>query len=420
MLENLISFAISILIGLLLGIERERSYVKGAQAIGVRTFMLLALLGTIVSKIDQAIIIAVVSVFVFSLILLGYFRSTLRFKKNIDAGITTEISAGIVFCLGFMVPYYPLASIAISAVVLLILIERKRLHKFSRRELKPHEIESAVILLVFVLGVLPVLPNHPIDPWHLFNPRNFGLLMATIAGIQFAGYLAIRLFDQRVGMMLTGFLGGLVSSTAVFATLPSTLRSHPHLTGATIGSALLAIVAMLVEVAIILLVASPVLLGVIFLPIVTMMMVGIISAWLLFRHQQINPALPSHLSNPLDFFSVFRTSVFIGIILIVVAIAKRYLGAEGVMFASFISGLFEIHGVTLATALLYVGNQLKLANAGMVLALAIMATFVSKIFLLWSLTPYHFALRMTLFLLGILLSGGLVYWLMLAASTRFF
>lgn len=71
MLENLISFSISLLIGLLIGIERERSHREGSQPIGIRTFILLSLLGTTTAVLKQPIITLTASTFAFGMILVG-------------------------------------------------------------------------------------------------------------------------------------------------------------------------------------------------------------------------------------------------------------------------------------------------------------------------------------------------------------
>jgi hypothetical protein len=226
MVETLLFFTISFLIGLLIGIERERSHAEGLTVIGVRTFMLFSILGTLAATLNQLPLTMAISLFVFGIILLSYVRSIIKGEADNSNGITTEISAAIIYCLGYLIPTAALVAITISAIVLLILYERKRLHKLARKKFKPHEIEAAIILIIFALGILPILPSHTIDPWGLFNPRNFGVLIATIAAIQFGGYVAIRLFGERFGMAAMGFSGGLVSSTAFFATLPSTLRSR--------------------------------------------------------------------------------------------------------------------------------------------------------------------------------------------------
>lgn len=411
MLGILLSFVISLLIGLLIGLEREHSHAEGIQPIGVRTFILFALLGTIAATLNQVSFTILISLFVFSIILFGYLRSTELTRKKINVGITTEISAAIVFCLGYLVPSANLIAIIISAFVLLVLVERQRLHRLARRKFKPHEIEITIILVIIALGVLPILPNHTIDPWDLFNPRNFGTLIVTIAAIQFVGYISIRLFGERFGIAITGFLGGLVSSTIVFANLAETLRSYPKFRLAIFASAILATLAMLLEITAIILVASSSLLFYIIKPILVMILISIFFASILLHYQAKKGDTTSLVSNPLNLLSIFRTSIFLAVTLIFVAIAKRFVGAEGVLIISFLGGLFEIHGISLATALLYLNHEMTANMAGSVLYAAILASFVSKFFLLWSLAPTRFALQTSLFLLGILVSGGITYFL---------
>jgi uncharacterized membrane protein (DUF4010 family) len=414
MLEhNLLSFTISLLIGLLIGIERERSHVKGVQSIGVQTFTLFALTGTLAAVLNQPTLTATLSAFVFGIISLNYLRTTIRLKKNIDIGITTEISAGITFCLGYMVQSAPLIAILVSTVILLVLLERKRLHAVARKKFKPQEMEAAIILIVFALGILPILPNKTIDPWGLFNPRNFGMLIATIGTIQFGGYIAIHLFGERFGMAFMGFIGGLVSSTAVFATLPGTLRSHPKFIFATIASAILATVAMLVEIMVIIFVASQTLFVHILRPMITMISLGIIFVIFLLYFQKFKKHAPLTLSTPLNLLSILRISIFLGVTLVLIAIAKRFVGTEGMLLITFLGGLFEIHGITLATGLLYLQKQLSINVACLILYVAILASFISKFFLLWSLSPHRFALQTSLFLLVMVASGGTMYWLTL-------
>lgn len=115
--------------------------------------------------------------------------------------------------------------------------------------------------------------------------------------------------------------------------------------------------------------------------------------------------------HPLKLVSIFGTSTFIGFMLILITIAKSYVGTEGILITSFLGGLFEIHGISLAMALLYLGHQLNISDAESVLYVAILASFISKFIILWSLTPYRFALYTSLFLLVMLVSGGVVYYL---------
>lgn len=411
MLENLLSFSISLLIGLLIGIERERSHLKGVQTIGVRTFTLFALVGTLASVLNQPALTITLSAFVFGIILLSYLHTTIRLKKNIDIGIVTEISASITFCLGYMVHSKPLIAITISAIVFLVLVERNRLHTLARKKFKPHEMEAAIILIVFSLGIIPILPNHTVDIWGLFNPRNFAILIAAIGTIQFCGYIAIHLFGERFGIALLGFLGGFVSSTAVFASLPDILRTHPKFISAIIASGILAIIAMLLEIMVIIFIASPTLLIYIIWPMIAMIVSGIIFAIILLHFQKLKKHTLPTFSNPLNLLSLLRISIFLAVSFVLVSITKRIFGTDSAILISFLGGLFEIHGVTLATGLLYLQDELTIQAARSMLYVAIAASFISKFFLLCSLKPLHIAFQISLFLLAMLGSGCIVYWL---------
>lgn len=410
MLSTLLSFAISLLIGLLIGIERERSHPEGVKFIGVRTFTLLSLLGTLVATLNELPLTITTSAFVFSMMTLNYIRSTSNLEKKLDIGIVTEITGGIIFILGYLVPSSPLIAIIVSAVVLLVLIERKRLHIIARKKFKPHEMETAIILIVFALGIIPILPNHPIDPWQVFNPRNFGILVATIAAIQFGGYLCIKLFGEHFGVALIGFLGGLISSTAVFATLSETLHTHPRAKSAIMASAILATLAMIIDIIIIIFVASPALLASIIWPMIVMLATGTITVFILLKYQKTKKSAAHLPSKPIKLLSLFRTTGFMALMLLIIAVAKRYAGTKTILLLAFLSGLFEIHGISLATALLYLDNQLKTTDARSILYVAIAASFISKFVLLWALTPRHFAWQTSLVLLIPLISGGAVYW----------
>jgi len=308
-----------------------------------------------------------------------------------------------------MVHLYPLLVAVLGGMVLLILIERKRLHSFAREKLHRREIEAFVVLLIFAIGVLPFLPNHTIDPWHLFNPRLLGLLMVVIAGLQFGGYVVIRMFGHQIGMSLLGFLGGVISSTALYLLLPKYYKDHPRLFYAIIAAAAFSVVATLFEYAVILFAAAPDLLMTQAIPLVTMLSIGSLIGvgFMLLQnvdHDQIAPV-----RNPLDVKSILRLTIFIGSILILVTIAKQVFGTKGVLLVSFLGGLFELHGLTLATASLYVTGKLPFLDANIALASAVLASFISKFFILWSIAHNRFVLWVSVMLLCMLIPGAVLF-----------
>ena len=62
--------------------------------------------------------------------------------------------------------------------------------------------------------VLPLLPDRGYGPYEALNPFHIWLMVVLISGVSLAGYIAWRLTRDRKGILITGLLGGLVSSTA--------------------------------------------------------------------------------------------------------------------------------------------------------------------------------------------------------------
>lgn len=74
------------------------------------------------------------------------------------------------------------------------------------------------------LVVLPLLPEGPYGPLSGVRPRELWALVLFFSGLSFAGYVARRLVGPGQGYLVTGLLGGLVSSTNVTFTFARTSR----------------------------------------------------------------------------------------------------------------------------------------------------------------------------------------------------
>lgn len=256
-IDKLQPFAIALAIGLLIGIERERSHPPGYQALGLRTFVLLSLLGAMAARLANPWIAVSITFFVGAAVIAGYLRSSRKQIKHPDVGITTEVAAVVTYALGFLAFTEPFITLLLGVIVLIVLMARTRLHKFSRTQLRPQELQATAILLVLALGILPFLPDKTIDPWNLFNPLRFGLLVLIIALLQFAAYAGIRMFGASKGILLSGFLAGFVSSTAATATLSQQAKKRKTPTLPTATALILATVAMFLEILVVITIISP-------------------------------------------------------------------------------------------------------------------------------------------------------------------
>lgn len=406
MLSDLQPFAISLIIGLVIGIQRERSLTQYSHTMGVRSFVFIALIGTLSAWLNEMLFTVILSSFVFIMIIINYLQ--VSHHNHSYFSIITELAAGIVYCLGYMTMKTPLLASIIGTVVLLVLLGTQQLHKFSRKRLSEKEIQAAATIAVLAFIILPFLPNHPIDPWQLFNPQRFGIIVLVIAGLQFSGYVALRVFGSRLGLLLIGFFGGFVSSTAVFVTLPKIYKHQPQLLKTIVSAAIFSTLSMLIEVIIIISIISPTLLISVIWPLIAMLVVGLVFA-LLMSHSHTR-YIPPTLINPVDLKSALKLAVLIFSMLVLIAIATKYLGVEGGWLAAFFGGLFELHSVTLATATIYTANKIALFPAQMMLALAVLASFISKFLLLLLISRNQFAALTALGLALILITGATTYW----------
>src|SRR3546814_6531695 len=88
------------------------------------------------------------------------------------------------------------------------------------------EIRAFIILVVMTVLVAPLLPNKPIDPWNAINPSEIWRFAILLAAVSFLGYIAIRIFGERTGLIVSALAGGLASSTATTLTFAKMVRIH--------------------------------------------------------------------------------------------------------------------------------------------------------------------------------------------------
>jgi uncharacterized membrane protein (DUF4010 family) len=407
MLEKLQPFALALVIGLLIGIERERSIPKGVQAVGMRTFVLYALIGVVVAEIANIMLALTASMFVFLSLLLTYYRSTRESLKIKELGITTEVAAGLVFLLGFLAKSKPILSLSIGIITLVLLLGRRSLHQFARDKINTKELQATVTILIISLGIITFLPNKTIDPWNLFNPQHFGFIILALALIQFGSYVCIRIFGENLGMMLSGFFGGLISSTAVFANLSSAKGAASKQLYPRVCAATFAVIGTMVEfIAVIFLVSPKLALNA--LPSIALMVLIGASSALFMMHEKSKSKLIEKSANPLDLKSILRLACLLFGVLFIISLAKRFIGEQAIYPLSFITGLFELQAIAYAIATLYLQAQLELKQALELLMLCVVSSFLSKFVLMWAIARNRFALITTLIMILMLVCAAVL------------
>jgi len=102
---------------------------------------------------------------------------------------------------------------AIGIVTTLLLSEKAKIENFVEH-LDKSEFHAVVRFLIVTVIILPVLPNQGYTEFNL-NPRDIWQIVVLVSAIGFGGYFLAKRLGDRVGLWISGLLGGIVSSTAV-------------------------------------------------------------------------------------------------------------------------------------------------------------------------------------------------------------
>ena len=382
LLANLLA---AILIGALVGIEREKSKASsGNLGIGgLRTFILFSLTGALAAWLAQALasamVLAAALLAVTALAIAGY---VIQARSRPEAiGLTTETAALSVCLLGAVCTAgHPEIALMGGIAVSAFLAYKEPLHGLVAK-LAPDDISAGLKLLAASFIVLPLLPTEPIDPWGALVPRSLWLLVILIAGLSLVGYVATRALGPERGTAITGLSGGLVSSTAV--TLSFARRSREEggrSDDALAAGTFLAWGVSLLRVLVLVALVHPPLFGILLAPIGAMLGVTLAAAlWSLRRAQSTSPSTgpPVGLRNPFSLWAAIKFGLLFALVLVLVTIVQQRFPGGGTYLVATLAGLSDVDAITLSMATLARGGGAALGVAAVSIVVAVLAnTFV--------------------------------------------
>lgn len=352
--------AVSLGIGLLVGIEREWSN----KDLGARTFALTALLGTLAVLFAPPMAL-VAAVGVFLIVAFANVRSLLV-DRSLEA--TTSAALLVIFVLGALVGQGHLFTPVAAAILMTLLLTWKvELRRFAGG-LQPAEIRSAVLLGLLGLVFYPLLPNRFIDRWDLINPRQAWLTVIVIAGIGFVNYVLLKVYGAR-GLYLSGFLGGFINSSAAAVELARPLAEFSGAPGVAVAALLLTIVAMFIRNLIILALFAPLAVYTAAGPVLIMAVVALVLAHRV-RTSRESALAEIQLQSPVSLKRVLGFAVLFLLIQIVSTLGERHFGRFGFLGISALGRLVSSASTSATAANMVVQGRVApaLAGAGVVLA----------------------------------------------------
>jgi len=367
-------------IGLLIGLERERN---PAGKAGVRTFALVSLLGTLASLlggyVDTAWLLPAGLLAVTGMLIVAY----ARVAPTEDPGTTTVAAAGVAYLLGALAGLGEATLAAALAILVTALLYFKPELESWSAALKREEQVSLLQFLVITFIVLPILPDRTYGPYGVLNPREIWLMVVLISGVGVASYMAMRVAGERHGTLLTGLLGGLVSSTATTALYGRRSNESVAMAQVALVVVSLANLVVLVRVAVLAAVVAPGLLAGLLPVLGAGLAAGVAAtAFLLWRAESgAQLALPPA-RNPAEIGMALRFGALYALVLLAAAWLQDMIGSRGLYVATALSGVADVDPGVLSALNLYGSGRAEGATAVTAIAIALLANTLFKLALL--------------------------------------
>jgi uncharacterized membrane protein (DUF4010 family) len=357
-LASIQNFAIAILIGALVGIEREKRRGTEVTVGGIRTFILLAMLGALggflstkFATIWPLLIVLALS----SLTVVAGFLIDADERKG-PIGLITELAAIVVTLLGGLATMDQAALAVCLGIVLAALLAFKQpLHGLIDR-IGWDDIFAGLRLLIATFIVLPLLPDRAVDPWGALNPRELWLLVVMISALSMVGYVASRWLGSGRGAVITGLTGGLVSSTAATLAFSRQSRETQVARGArmlAIGT-LIAWTVMFARILVISFAIYPALLPQLAIPMSIMGAASLASVgYLYWRHRQSRSEAKTAsaeiaISTPFSLTQAIKFALLFAVILLLVKIVGNLEQQEGLYLVAALAGSTDVDAITLS------------------------------------------------------------------------
>ena len=405
------ALGLSLLLGLLVGLQRE---VANSDFAGIRSFALTALFGTLCGLLAQPFgggVLVVGFGGVIALLFVGNLAKLRKPLEQLDFGVTTEVALLLLFAIGAYLPvgHWEVA-IVVGGSVAVLLHLKPELHGVASR-LGRADLKAIMQFVLVTFIILPVLPNQTYGPLQVFNPFQAWLMVTLIVGISLSGYLAYQFFGSQAGVLLSGLLGGAISSTATTLAYARRSRHEPEMTRLAALAISLASAVVLVRVLLEVAIIAPMLLSVAAAPIALTLLLSLAPAlWLWWRERQHPSAMPP-LKNPTEIGAAVSLAVLYVIVLFVLAYTQVYLGEHALYAVAALSGLTDVDAITLSLSRLAATAHLAADNAWRLLLTAILANLVFKTAMVAVLGGWRLLRVVVLLLAPPLLGGGALLWL---------
>ncbi len=381
-LAPLPAFLTSLALGLLIGLERERN---PASKAGLRTFALVALMGTLASLIAEKTgspwMLAAGLALVGLMMIAAYARDA---GEAADPGTTSVAAVCVCYGLGALIWLgYPTLAVMLGVITTMLLYFKPELRGLSQ-SLTRQDLLSILQFAALSFVILPVLPDQNYGPYSALNPHQIWLMVVLISGISLAGYVALRLTGGRHGVLLLGLFGGLVSSTATSMVYARHARDPGMLQLAAVVI-LTANLVVPVRLAVLAGVVSPAIVPLLAPALGAALACGAVGTLYWWHKLSRQPVLEvPEIRNPTEIRAALGFGLLFALVLLCSAWLSDVAGSRGLYAVALVSGLTDVDAITLSTLRLYDLGTLQPLQAVSAIVLALVSNIAFKLGLVFA------------------------------------
>ena len=375
--EIWVRFVVALCIGLLVGVERERTKGEGPsrREAGIRTFALTSMLGALAFYMGGALLLAAAFAAVSILTGVAYFR-----RQGDEPGLTTETGLLFTVLLGGLAMSEPSLAAGLGVGLAIILAAKDSVHGFVRESLTERELKDAFILAFATIIVWPILPDRPMGPFEAINPHKLWSLVVLVMAVGAVGHIAARALGGRYGLPLSGLAAGFASSTATIAAMGQRAKDNADdLNGAVAGAAL-STVATFVQMALLLAVVSPS----VATALGPALLAGGVTAaaygfWFTWTAMRASETRPYSSGGAFSLKTALLLAATLGVMLVAAAMLQQHVGEAGVLAGAALAGFADTHAAAISVASLTTSGKLTAPEAVVPILAAMTCNGVTKL-----------------------------------------
>jgi uncharacterized membrane protein (DUF4010 family) len=272
-----------------------------------------------------------------------YYAKKIELRKKF--GLTSIIIVFITYGLAPLVYKSPIWLSILVVTTVLILTQLKEQFKILSGKFDDNEFITVAKFLVISGIILPLLPDTEFSSYVPVSPFKFWLAIVVVSGISYLSYIIKKFVFPKNGILITGVLGGMYSSTATSVVLARKSKENNVAINQISASIILATGMMFIRIFIIMLIFNSSLALSLIIPFLVLTIASFLTAGVIYKSckkGEVTEIQKNTSKNPLE----FNTALLFAFLFVFFSVVTKYVlnkfGTHGLDFLSLVVGVTDI------------------------------------------------------------------------------